>query len=632
MTLAFGAAVMVVRWSFAGQQCQQFCDMSLLQGRKTSLMQGLKVHRGRLQMEATQARKMSWPRRLAAIWTRWMSGSASAQVSPQGLPAQLPKPSSDVMETLPVPAEAPEDNLQPPLPASKPTPVTSWRPTQQREFWRWSAGIGWTLDLFLLGWALFLRGAGFFGTARDEKIAEAKIEASKSGYDDLVEQQIQTDVLETSTNKVLDNVLSDVTANLQQLRTKASTLRQAMIEPNTPSSDAVALSELIDELQQEVEVDRAMVRDSDDALMQEIQETRMPILRTLFTRIQESRTKTTMEVPPTPDYSLNTKEMVDFVEGSLLPVVLFVGMSAMVTVLSQQFVRVIGEWKRRQWKEAQKQRKIQLRRFEKFRSSTGKVVDSLVVGHYHKAHQQLQELLGLFSRWAAEPTWEELVRAEAAAFWERWGPQAFRLEAVLPGAKEAQTATQQDQAQWVAQKWFLSAQAVIKDYVSSALESWAEANRQKTEVTGLVIRIFGRWSQSPEWVNIANLPLAGDWREKALRLLLPSSKDLEDVPLLGPLSETLLTNVVASQVSRVVQTSVWGSLTTDLWLSCRRGPDFVTGLNTFEFEIGYEVVEVESREPETMCALARAMPKSGTPGRVVRVPAQTEKRLREMET
>ena len=53
------------------------------------------------------------------------------------------------------------------------------------------------------------------------------------------------------------------------------------------------------------------------------------------------------------------------------------------------------------------------------------------------------------------------------------------------------------------------------------------ARRCQVGGKGLVIRIFGRWPAPEDWVNIANLPLSGDWREQALRLLLPSAKDVQ---------------------------------------------------------------------------------------------------------
>ena len=34
------------------------------------------------------------------------------------------------------------------------------------------------------------------------------------------------------------------------------------------------------------------------------------------------------------------------------------------------------------------------------------------------------------------------------------------------------------------------------------------------------------------------------------------------------------------------------------------------------FQIGYEVVEVDSSDKDEMCSIARSMPRSGTPGRV----------------
>ncbi|CAE8647825.1 unnamed protein product, partial [Polarella glacialis] len=264
----------------------------------------------------------------------------------------------------------------------------------------------------------------------------------------------------------------------------------------------------------------------------------------------------------------------------------------------------------------------------------------------------------------------ELLRAEVAAFWERWGPEAYRIEAILPNLKEVPKESDL-QAKWVIDRWWMSVQSVVKDFVLDTLKAWGEeaskasaaaaaAARRRLSATGaeqeplppgdrdaenvgnlpipsgLVIRIFGRFTpRAAEWVNIANLPLAGDWREQALRLLLPSAKDVQDVPFMGPLAEAALTAVVTGQVYRVVTTSVWGSLTTDLWKSPGGGeeePKKYQGLKSQPFQIGYEVVEVPTQVSEDMCALARDMPISGSPGRVIRIRPGTESMVAELKS
>eukprot|EP00434_Breviolum_minutum_P022364 symbB.v1.2.019738.t1/scaffold1624.1/size108959/3 len=68
---------------------------------------------------------------------------------------------------------------------------------------------------------------------------------------------------------------------------------------------------------------------------------------------------------------------------------------------------------------------------------------------------------------------------------------------------------------------------------SKARQKAAEAAQSQGARGGLVIRIFGRWPAPFDWVNIANLPLVGDWpetqREQGLRLLLPAAKDVQDL-------------------------------------------------------------------------------------------------------
>ena len=68
-------------------------------------------------------------------------------------------------------------------------------------------------------------------------------------------------------------------------------------------------------------------------------------------------------------------------------------------------------------------------RFQKFTKSLQESLEDLARGRLAKAANGFDALASFADRWASEPTWEELLRAETSAFWERWGPQAWRLEA-----------------------------------------------------------------------------------------------------------------------------------------------------------------------------------------------------------
>jgi len=108
-------------------------------------------------------------------------------------------------------------------------------------------------------------------------------------------------------------------------------------------------------------------------------------------------------------------------------------------------------------------------------------------------------------------------------------------------------------------------------------------------------------------VSIVNVPLSGGPGEKALRALRSAE---EALPLLGPPCRSLLTGIVSAQVCRAIGESEWGELTMDLWARGGQRP----------FELGYEVVEVPAGDRDSMSAEARALPVSGTPGMVVKVP------------
>jgi len=521
----------------------------------------------------------------------------------------------------------------------------AWRPQRQKDFWRWMAGIGWALDFLLVAWAIFLRDIGIVEESKVERNGQGSepndVKALKldgSTYASLLERDLQQEMSITETDNQLGSLLTDVSKELMQVSSQV----ERLMEPGdvkVPLYEDVALCRLIDELQARIEGDRELLQRRDELLLAELRE-KPAVLRSLSARLQQQReldvqnnkVLTGLGLYPPPAPQEGGGELQQFLGGSALPVAIFLGISLLVTVLSQQFLRVATAWRRERWSKAERMRAIQGRRLKRLQDAAGSVLDDLAKGRLEQASKAFRGLAGDVGRWAAEPTWEEVVRTEAAELWERWGPEAFRMEAVLPNLQGLPKATG-PQAKWVAERWFASAQAVVKDYVESALAAWAQAGKSpaasseaaEPQASGLVIRIFGRWPQPAKWVNIANLPLAGDWREKALRLLIPAEKDVQDVPILASLCEATLTAVVSSQVSRVVSTSAWGQLTTDLWRQGGRAG------SKRRFQIGYEVVEVPTQVPADMCAMARALPQSGTPGRVVRVRPGIESQIEQME-
>jgi len=324
--------------------------------------------------------------------------------------------------------------------------------------------------------------------------------------------------------------------------------------------------------------------------------------------------------PPEPGLQAQLEQIVD---ESLIPVAGLVGVLLLVAVLSQQMLRVATAWRTRKTSKAERMRKVLLRRGRTMQDRAGMVFKTLQQGKLSAARNRFSDLMSFCSRLAAEPTWEETVRAELAAFREQWSTETFGLKFVMPGSNDKKGRGSQDgfvarlfaDPLGLLDKWSVSAQSVAKGYIDGALAEWATGGDRAP--TGLVIRIYGRWPEEAAaagreqgWVNIANLPLAGDWREKALRLLIPAEKDVQDLPIIGPACELVLTSVVSKQVTRVVNESAWGSLTKGLW---HRGSE------EKEFQIGYEVVEVATRDREEMISTARKLPVSGTPGRVVQV-------------
>eukprot|EP00913_Durusdinium_trenchii_P024847 g23322.t1 len=566
--------------------------------------------------------------------------------------------------------EEAEDGLDSNLTAAEPRREGFMRESQ---FWRWTGALGWSLNFILLCWALFLRKAGlidegqdrFFGG--DEAVDLQSLKYDTSTYADLVASQLQEERYVSESNRDISTVLEGqktgrgLGSSLEALRQRAEEILRPT-EEKLPNYDEVVISQKISEMQADLEEIRFDRRSPAQSVLQKLSQ-KPGMLRDLAEKISPI-------LPERPNQGLLPEEFPRFLEQSAVPVMAFLTASFLVAVLSQQFLTVVTPiWRRNEEeRKAMRVRKIQKDRFQEFTTSLQDSLEDLAQGRLAKAAKGFDALAAYADRWASEPTWEELLKAEIGAFWEQWGPQAFRLEANIEDWTGVPRSGASEQAAWVADRWFSSAKAVIRDFAMDAVKSWgeeaskaaaaaraaqrreataaAEAARGARGESGLVIRIFGRWKAPEDWVNIANLPLAGDWREQALRLLLPSAKDVQDdresrgtdVPLLGPLSEQALTAVVSGQVARAVKNSTWGALTTlgaaegagaegdrtDLW----RGSSISSQK---PFEIGYEVVEVVTKNKEEMCALARNMPKSGTPGRVFRVNPDLQSLIESLE-
>lgn len=573
------------------------------------------------------------------------------------------------------------------------------RPAWQRDFWRWSAGVGWTLDVLLLAWAIFLRqsglveegiaapgsaaqSAGSVGAAADASpgAATGSLVGTRNAavaaplddtmYATLLRRNLGEEQSLTVSDGVLGGLLRDESRNLGRL---VDGLKAALPEPGPPPPQGssvdwgvrdeeqfedLKLLTLIDDLKAKVSSDRDFLRQRDAELLNELQE-KPSILFKLSERVMERR-RLELE-PPQPSQAsaeLPLGDLASFASGAVLPFSVVLGAVLLTAVLSQQMLRVATVWREQRVSDGDKRRRRWGQRVRYVLGMVSTAADALAKGELSTVEQKCDDVGAVISRWARGPTWEELARAELVEFWERWGPQAWGLRLTLPprspGARNGRSFLSgllADPA-GLADQWRTSVEVVARRYGEAFLAAWAKdaddsqsqaaaadavSDAERVPVaTALVIRIFGGWgrrgrrgrrgagTEGADWVNIANIPLSGDWREKALRLLIPAEEDKRDVPIVGDMCEALLTTVVASQVSRVVGKSVWGSLTTDLWQ--RYGYASTAEHDGAPFQIGYEVVEVAAIEEEEMLATARAMPRGGE--RVVRVP-QVEAQIRE---
>ncbi|CAE7489174.1 unnamed protein product [Symbiodinium pilosum] len=411
--------------------------------------------------------------------------------------------------------------------------------TRERQFWRWTGALGWSLNLILLCWALFLRKAGLVNQGQAEEGLDVEpaqsLKMDTTTYADLVASQLQEERYVSESNNALGTILAGLGSKLESLRSGAERLMKPTDEA-LPRYDDVMLSRLISDLQAGIEDQLEILGNKDAEVLEKLQQ-KPEILRQLADEPVPS--------PERPNNGLLPEELPQFVEQSLVPIVIILGSSFLVAVLSRQFLRVVTEWRRsREETKAERMRKIQKRRFQAFTGVFNGALENLATGQFTEAAKSFDQVANFANRWASEPTWEELVRAEIAAFWERWGPQAYRLEANIGDWTGVPQSSTSEQFKWVADRWFTSAQSVVKDFAFDAVKAWGEeasraasaarrAARLRSKAPpdrgrGLVIRIFGRWPAPEDWVNIANLPLAGDWREQALRLLLPSAKDVQD--------------------------------------------------------------------------------------------------------
>ncbi|CAE7390888.1 unnamed protein product [Symbiodinium sp. CCMP2456] len=423
---------------------------------------------------------------------------------------------------------------------------------RMRQFWRWTGALGWSLNFILLCWALFLRKAGLVNQGTQEEALDVEPQSLKidsTTYADLLASQLQEERYVSESNNALGTILQSLGSKMESLRNGAERLMKPTDE-GLPRDDDVVLSGLIRDLQAGIEDQLEILGNKDAEVWGKMQQ-KPEMLRQLADE--------PMPTPERPNNGLLPEELPQFVEQSLVPIVVILGSSFLVAVLSRQFLRVVTEWRRsREETRAERIRKIQKRRFQAFTGVINGALENLAKGEFSKAAEGFDQVANFANRWASEPTWEELLRVEVLAFWERWGPQAYRLEANIGDWTGAPRSSTSEQFKWVADRWFSSAQSVVKDFAFDAVKAWGEeatkaanAAREAAQLRskepprgrGLVIRIYGRWPAPEDWINIANLPLAGDWREQALRLLLPSAKDVQDVPLLGSFSEQALTAV-----------------------------------------------------------------------------------------
>eukprot|EP00435_Cladocopium_sp_Y103_P022603 s1574_g5.t1 len=107
-------------------------------------------------------------------------------------------------------------------------------------------------------------------------------------------------------------------------------------------------------------------------------------------------------------YASLQQELPRFLEQSAVPVLAFLGVSFLVALLSRQFLRVVTVWrKNEEERKAEKVRKIQTARFNKFTSNLQNSLEDLAKGRLAKAAKGFDELAAFADRWASEPTWED---------------------------------------------------------------------------------------------------------------------------------------------------------------------------------------------------------------------------------
>ncbi|CAE6937544.1 unnamed protein product [Symbiodinium natans] len=343
---------------------------------------------------------------------------------------------------------------------------------RERQFWRWTGALGWSLNFILLCWALFLRKAGLVSQGQPEEGLDVDLEPAQSlkmdstTYADLVASQLQEERYVTESNNALGTILAGLGSKLESLRSGA----ERLLRPDEERSDDVVLSKLIGDLQAGIEDQLEILGNKDAEVLQKLQQ-KPEILRQLADEPLPSIER--------PNNGLLLEEWPQFVEQSLGPIVVILGSSFLVAVLSRQFLRVVTEWRRsREESKAERMRKIQKRRFQAFTGVFNGALENLAKGQFTQAAKSFDQVANFANRWASEPTWEELLRAEVAAFWERWGPQAYRLEANIGDFTGVPQSSTSEQFKWVADRWFTSAKSVVKDFAFDAVKAWGEVPPQ----------------------------------------------------------------------------------------------------------------------------------------------------------
>lgn len=463
---------------------------------------------------------------------------------------------------------------------------------REQEFFHWSANIGWSLNVCLLGWVAY-------------NLTKAITRRSASVVDKLM-ATLQHRVSKTEVRGKTNQQLHHARQMLANIRERLTTPEGLLKLPYVGTQNAHATIGF----------------------------------------------STATEVLP------RDTEWQQFCEVSVAPVAHSLACVSLLAFLSQRAVKVSRNWIAERPLQGVRQKMSEWKK--DFDSALDGLYQSLMNGQVSDSHECIKKTTQLLEAWMKEPTTPlRYAEAELQAKWESWRPHAWGMSMMSPAGDMVPVFDGLlADPEGFSRVWWQSAVGVLQGCAESTLEAWAaataavqaaqppqqvistasaeplaadvdgEAAPDAAVATGLVLRVFARWPRdlgtghmsqdrnAPDegWAVITNVPVTGTLWEHCLRLLLAMQVQASDAEQQGLAPQgaashcqRLLGLVVAAQVSRVIKDSAWGALTTDLWRHRRAGG---------ALELGYEAVEVPSREREEMIAAARAMPSGGSPGAV----------------